>query len=294
MTSGAENCHGPLLLAFAISRWRKTEAKTIGMKRLAKAALLAVIAFMGLTGREARGAAFPSVINLYVPFSQFQAQRSETGPDGNNRFIWDFYATNNKTLTNLEGSAVWILDPTGNLVAASTTIPSVGNLISPSTFSNIALHVNSDNNTSLAFAYWDSTHTYISSFATWTLNAKAALIGASGPVGFGGLQIINIAFDHDYLVVEFAPSGQSFSGGTMVGPFTVWVLDEFGHVVSAVGNQTLGQGLLGSVTLSGPKGSPNQLWHWVGSVYPPLQFEIAAEEFDASGNFLAGYEYGPF
>lgn len=264
------------------------------MKRLANAALLAVIAFMGLTGREARGAAFPSVINLYVPFSQFQTQRSETGPDGNNRFIWDYYAAKNKTLTNLQGSAVWILDPTGNLVAASTTIPSVGNLISPSTFSNIALHVNSDNNTSLAFAYWDPTHTYIGSFATWTLNANAALIGASGPVGFGGLQIINIAFDHDYLVVEFAPSDQSFSGGTMVGPFTVWVLDEFGHLISAVGNQTLGQGLLGSVTLSGPKGAPNQLWHWVGSVYPPLQFEIAAEEFDSSGNFLAGYEYGPF
>jgi hypothetical protein len=272
----------------------KTEGKTIGMKRLANAALLAVIAFMGLTGREARGAAFPSVINLYVPFSQFQTQRSETGPDGNNRFIWDYYAAKNKTLTNLQGSAVWILDPTGNLVAASTTIPSVGNLISPSTFSNIALHVNSDNNTSLAFAYWDPTHTYIGSFATWTLNANAALIGASGPVGFGGLQIINIAFDHDYLVVEFAPSDQSFSGGTMVGPFTVWVLDEFGHLISAVGNQTLGQGLLGSVTLSGPKGAPNQLWHWVGSVYPPLQFEIAAEEFDSSGNFLAGYEYGPF
>jgi hypothetical protein len=184
LTSGAENCQGPLLLAFAISRWRKAEGKTIGMKRLANAALLAVIAFMGLTGREARGAAFPSVINLYVPFSQFQAQRSETGPDGNNRFIWDYYGTQNKNLTNLTGSVVWILDPTGNLVAASTTIPSVGNLISSSTFSNIALHVNSDNNTSLAFAYWDPTHTYIGAFATWTLNANAALIGASGPVGF--------------------------------------------------------------------------------------------------------------
>jgi hypothetical protein len=272
----------------------KTEGKTIGMKRLAKAALLAAIAFMGLTGRDARGAAFPSVINLYVPFSQFQAQRSETGPDGNNRFIWDFYATHNKKLTTLEGSVVWILDPTGNLVAASTTIPSVGNLISSSTFSNIALHVTSDNNTTLAFAYWDPTRQFIESYGTWTLNAKGALIGASGPVGFAGLKIINIAFDHDYLVVEFAPSGQSFSGGTLVGPFTVWVLDEFGHLVSAVGNQTLGQGLLGSVTLSGPKGSPNQLWHWVGSTYPPLRFEVAAEEFDSGGNFLSGYTYGPF
>lgn len=264
------------------------------MKRLAKAALLAAIAFMGLTGREAWGAGFPSVINLYVPFSQFQNQRSQTGPDGNNRFIWDYYATNKKTLTTLEGSAVWILDPTGNLVGASATIPPVGNLISSSTFSNIALHVSSDNNTTLAFAYWDPSHKFIESYGTWTLNATGALIAASEPTGFSGLQIINIEFNRDYLVVEFAPSGQSFAGGTLVGPFTAWVLDEFGHLVSAVGNQTLGQGLLGSVTLSGPKGSPNQLWHWVGAVYPPLQFEVAAEEFDSSGNFLAGYTYGPF
>jgi len=264
------------------------------MKRLAKAALLAAIAFMGLTGREAQGAGFPSVINLYVPFAQFQAQRSATGPDGNNRFIWDYYVTSGHFLKTLEGSVVWILDPTGNLVAASTTIPPVGNGISSSTFSNIALHVNADNNTTLAFAYWDPTHKFIESYATWTLNAKGALIGASGPVGFGGLKIINIDFDHDYLVVEFALSGQSFSSGNLVGPFTVWVLDEFGHLISAVGNQTLGQGLLGSVTLSGPTGSPNQLWHWVGATPPPLRFELAAEEFDSSGNFLSGYTYGPF
>jgi hypothetical protein len=272
----------------------KTEGKTIGMKRLAKAALLAAIAFMGLTGREARGAAFPSVINLYVPFAQFQGERSVTGPDGNNRFIWDYYATSGQLLTTLGGSVVWILDPTGNLVGASTTIPPVGNGISSTTFSNIALHVSADNNTTLAFAYWDPTGTYIGSFGTWTLNAKGALIGASGPVGFGGLQITNIEFNQDYLVVTFAPAGESFSGGTMVGPFTVWVMDEFGHLVSAVGNQTLGQGLLGSVTLSGPKASPNQLWHWVGAISPPLQFQLAVEEFDSSGKFLSGFEYGPF
>jgi hypothetical protein len=266
------------------------------MKKLANAVLLAAVAVMGLTGREARGAAFPSVINLYVPFSQFQGERSVTGPDGNNRFIWDYYTTSGQFLKILEGSVVWILDPTGNLVAASTTIPSVGNGISSATFSNIALHVSADNNTTLAFAYWDPAHTSIASYATWTLNAKGALIAASGPTGFTGLQIINIAFDHDYLVVEFAPSGQSFNSTSspLVGPFTVWVLDEFGHLISAVGNQTLGGGLLGSVTLSGPTGSPNQLWHWVGATPPPLRFELGAEEFDSSGNFLSGYTYGPF
>jgi hypothetical protein len=39
--------------------------------------------------------------------------------------------------------------------------------------------------------------------------------------------------------------------------------------------------LLGFVSLSGPAGSPNQLWHWMGAAYPPLQFELAAEEFDS-------------
>ena len=234
------------------------------------------------------------LLTYTFPLLSFR-DRSETGPDGNNRFIYDYYSTSGERLTKYGGSTVWILDPTGNLVAAGPTIPPIGNGISAATFSNIALHVNSDNNTTLAFAYWDSTSTAIASFATWTLNANASLIAASGPVGFNGLQIINIEFNHDNLVVTFAPSGQSFSKGTLVGPFTVWVLDEFGRLISAVGGQGPHQGyILGSVTLSGPTGSPNQLWHWVGATLPPLRFDMVVEEFNSSGSLLIGYNYGPF
>jgi hypothetical protein len=294
LTGSAENCHGPNFLACRFPDWRKKEGKISGMKRLAKAVLLAAVAVVGLTGREARGAAFPSVINLYVPFAQFQGDRSVAGPDGNNRFIWDYYSTSGKFLTTLEGSVVWVLDPTGNLIGTSPVIPAVGNLISSETFSNIALHVNTDNNTTLVFAYWDPSHRYIANFGTWTLNATGSLIAYSGPVGFSGLQITDLELKQGYLVATFAPVGESFSAGTLTGPFTVWVMDEFGHLVSAVGGQTLGGGLLGSVTLSGPKDSPNQLWHWFGAVLSPLRFEIAAEEFNSSGTAIAGYNYGPY
>ena len=269
------------------------------MNKLAKAVLVGTLAITGLTGREARGAAVPSVIEQILPFSQFLGERLVTGPDGNNRFIWDYYGTSGPKLAGLGGSIVWIVDPTGNLVGVSPAIPSVGNRISKKipTSSNIALHVSADNNTTLAFAYANPTGAdFIPSFATWTLNAKGNLIAASGPVGFNGLQVLNMEFKQDYLVVTFAPSDQIYGGAIpLTGPFTVWVLDEFGHLVSAVGPQGPHQGfLLGAVTLSGPTGSPNQLWHWWGEAFPPLQFVLVAEEFDSSGNPLSQVNYGPY
>jgi hypothetical protein len=95
----------------------------------------------------------------------------------------------------------------------------------------------------------------------------------------------NIEFNQDYLVVTFAPAGQSFSGGTMVGPFSVWVMDEFGRLVSAVGNQTLGQGLLGSVTCQVQKGHPiNRGTGWVQ--YPRLySFSWPLKNSIRAGNF---------
>jgi hypothetical protein len=128
---------------------------------------------------------------------------------------------------------------------------------------------------------------------TWTFNAKGSLIAAAGPVGFSGLEIINVVFVQDYIVVTFVPSGQELEYG--IGPFTVWVLDEYGNLVSAVGNQGPHPGyVLGSVTLSGPTASPNQLWHWVGAGGPPLEYALVLQEFNSSGTLLSGYQYGPF
>lgn len=272
------------------------------MKRLAKATLFGVIAVMGLTGQESRATAVPSIIDFYdVPFSQFLNERSELGADGNNRFIWDYYSTSGTNLTNYNGSVLWIVDPAGNLVATgSENIPPVGHTLLKlgnnrleKTLSNIALHVNADNNTTLAFAIPDSSGSFVGSFSTWTFNAKGALIGASGPVGFNGLQIINIKFSHDNLIVTFVPAGQPLAYG--IGPFSVWVLDEFGHLISAVGNQGPHQGfLVGSVTLSGPANSPNQLWHWAGAGGSPLQFAAVLEEYNSSGTLLSQNPYGPY
>jgi hypothetical protein len=152
---------------------------------------------LGFSSQELRASTFPAVIQDFVPFVQFLNQRSENGPDGNNRFIWDYVDLNTHTYS---GSALWILDPAGNVVASGNAIVpgSVGGF--GLNYSNIALHVSSTNNTTLAFAFGlNSNNTAAAAFGTWTCNDQGNLIAASGPTGFDGLQIVNIAFSERFL-----------------------------------------------------------------------------------------------
>ncbi|MGA7125146.1 MAG: hypothetical protein WBZ19_02495 [Chthoniobacterales bacterium] len=267
------------------------------MKNLVSATLVAAAAIVGLTCQEAHASPFPAVIQSFVPFAQFLNQRSEDGPDGNNRFIWDYVDLTTQTYS---GSALWILDPTGNAVGAgNVTVPaSVGGFqLGAGSFSNIALHVSSTNNTTLAFAFVskDATSTtpaVVTSFGTWTYNAQGNLIAFSGPTGFNGLQIVNIAFQKDFVVVTFLPLGQSpFDFNT--GPYTVWVLDQFGNLVSAASQGAITNAALGSVTLSGSTGAPNTLWHYIAAASPGEYF-LGLIEFSPSGAILNTPSYGPF
>ena len=266
------------------------------MKKLVRAVLLSAAAVIGLSGGNLRGGALPSVVNTIVPFNSFLNARSGVGPDGNNRFLWDYFSN---TLNNYRASVLWIVDPTGNVIGdGSQIIPNVGTGITEDATSNIALHVSASNNTTLAFAFWDSSHKFIEKYGTWTFDPNGKLIAFSGPTGFSGLQVLNIEFVRDFVVVTFCPSVQigNFFGQ---GPFSVWVIDQFGNVVSAVGPQGPYTGYeLGSITTSGPDTSPNQLWHWV-SINSPLDalnghLGLSLQEFNSSGQDLTGFAYGPF
>jgi hypothetical protein len=265
------------------------------MKKLVKAVLFSAVALIGLTGGNLRGGALPSVVDTIVPFAQFLNSRSGVGPDGNNRFLWDYF---NNTLNGQRASVLWIVNPAGQVIAdGSSIIPFIGNKIVEDSTSNIALHVSANNNTTLAFAFWDSSaNHFIKSFATWTFNPNGQLVAFSGPAGFNGLEILNIKFEGDFLIVTFVPSGPTGAPPQFSqGPFTVWVLDEFGNIVSAVGPQgPYTNYRLGSVTLSGPATSPNQLWHWVSIDTASGHLGLSLQEFNSSGADLTGFAYGPF
>ena len=261
------------------------------MKKLINITLLGVVAIFGFSSQELRASTVPAVIQDFVPFAQFLNQRSQNGPDGYNRFIWDYVDISKKTYS---GSALWILDPAGNVVASGNAIVPGGVGGFGLNYSNIALHVSSTNNTTLAFAFGvNSARTAAAAFGTWTYNAQGSLIAASGPTGFNGLQIINIAFQKDFLVVTFLPSSQSpldFS----TGPYTVWVLDQFGNLVSAASEPAISGAFLGSVTLSGSSSSPNQLWHYLGTT-GSNQYFLGLIEFSPSGTILnISPQYGPY
>lgn len=272
------------------------ESNYLSMKNLVSATLFGVAVILGLSNQPAQSAAFPAVLN-WEPFLQLDlVPKSQTGPDHNNRFLWDYFDLTSGTY---QGSVLWILDPTGNVIGTGDTmIPaSVGGFSgSPTIASDTVFHVNSDNSTTVAFLFVGGGTA--NSFGTWTYNAQGKLIAFSGPTGFSpGLEIANLEFEKDFLVVTFLPAGQPITATPGVGPYTVWVLDHFGNLVSAVGPQGPYNGyLLGSVSLPGEStGAPNQLWHWL--ILPssgPERFGLAVQEFSPSGAALSGFDYGPF
>ena len=270
------------------------------IKKLVSTTLFGVAVMIGFSSQKAHALALPAILN-FLPTVEVAAPKSEAGPDGNNRFLWDYFSTSGSSYL---GSALWILDPAGNVIGTGDTMvpATVGGLGGVLAISFTQLHVNADNTTTLAFQFGGGPllggGSQISAFGTWTYNAQGKLIAFSGPTGFSpGLQIANLEFQKDFLVVTFIPGGQSIAITPGVGPYTVWVLDHFGNLVSAVGPQGPYNGyLLGSVSLPGESTvAPNQLWHWL--IVPtsgPERFGLAVQEFSPSGAALSGFNYGPF
>ena len=276
------------------------------IKKLVSTTLLGVAVMIGFSSQKAHGLALPAILN-FLPTVEVAAPKSEAGPDGNNRFLWDYFSTSGSSYL---GSALWILDPAGNVIGTGDTMvpASVGGIAGTVAISFTQLHVNADNTTTLAFQFGGGPllggGSQISAFGTWTYNAQGKLIAFSGPTGFitgpkKGLQIADMKFQGDHLVVIFQPANQAV-GSTIVlgqGPYTVWVIDHFGNVVSAVGPQgPYANYVLGSVTLSGSDSAPNQLWHWLSVVGTGAKegFALSVQEFNSSGASLSGVVYGPF
>ena len=270
------------------------------MLKITKVLLLGVAAtLVGLTGLKAVGGeVFPNVDDIFS-FAQFGPEKYQVGNDGNSRLIWDYL---NPSPTAYLGSALWILNPQSQVVAAGDTqIPaSVGRGINTVGNSNIAIHVQASGNTTLAFAnvITPATSTsppIVDSFATWTFNAQGKLIASGGWYGpFGQTAVANIAFNKDgILVVKWITVA---NGGTQF-LWSAWTLDEFGRIQTAAGpfgpfgNFTA----LGTVGVSTVNGSPVQLWNWlIETTTPSQQFKLNTWTLDRTGNIIAANSFGPF
>ena len=218
------------------------------------------------------------------PFPDFSNAKSGIGPDGNERFLWDIFQG-----TVYAGSNFWILNSTGQIISAGNeTIPaSVGTGLVSTGLSNTAVHVHPSNNTQVVFAFPNSLK-QVTAFATWTYGPTGQLIAAAGPFSFAGLQILSITFSSDQLVVKWGAAGLFVTSTAN----SVWVLDEFGTVVSAAGPYgPFGTTVrLGEVAVEPSTG--NQLWHWL--LHSSSGFQLNTWTINSSGTVIASSSYGPF
>lgn len=262
------------------------------MNRLAKTALIAVTSVISLGSQPARATSFPETVDQLVPFQQFVGTKSGLGSDNNTRFLWDNGFTGLPVFT-YGGSTLWIIDAQGNfLFAGSANIPaSVGTGVAKVFIpelpaeSNIALHVQSSNNTTLAFALGSAPFTHPTVVATWTFNAQGTLIAAAIYGPFGNTVLEDVSFrDKGVLFVKW--------GDTVTGAASVWTLNEFGSVTTAAGPfGPFGSARLGEVTLV----NGNQLWKWfVPTGGPSFEFGQNIWTINPQGQIINAVSYGPF
>ena len=167
--------------------------------------------------------------------------KTAVGKDGLLRLIFDYNPATG-TPSTYSGSALWIIDPNGSVVAAgSPTIPaSVGTFlfttkggtipIFPVERSNTALFAQNSGNTTVLFYYGLGADPLkgVSSFGIWTYNSSGNLISAASYGPFANVSIFNLYFDATgKIVVKWAAN----RGPTAT--YAGWVIDEFGSVVSA-------------------------------------------------------------
>lgn len=243
--------------------------------------ILTAMALLTFSGELACGETYPNIDDQLTPFSDFANAKEGVGSDGNERFIWDYFEGK-----AYKGSALWILNPQGQLIGAgNATIPSAGTGLVSATTSNLAIHVYAGtNNSQVAFAFYDPTKKQVTSFATWTFNAQGQLIGAAGPFGpFSDTQIENLSFHTGALVVKWL-----FGNGANA----VWALDQYGKTISVAGPFGPYPGVkLGIVTIDSP--APNQLWHWLITT-PEPQYGLNTWTISPAGAIIATSSFGPW
>lgn len=167
--------------------------------------------------------------------------KTAVGTDGLLRVIFDYNPATGGTST-YSGSALWIIDPNGSLVAAGNAIipASVGTFyfrtiggkpIFPTERSDTALFPQADGNTTVIFYYGagEKPLVGVTSFGVWTYNSGGNLIAAAAYGPYSNVDIENLYFDGatGKIVVKWAAN----RGATAT--YAGWVLDEFGSVTSA-------------------------------------------------------------
>jgi len=225
--------------------------------------------------------------------------KTAVGGDGNFRVIWDYNVAKEPAPSTYAGSALWIINPNGGLLAAgSPTIPaSVGSLrafeyvIFPGSVatpfiaryerSNTLLFAQADGNTTVVFAYNLANAFPVTSFGVWTYNSAGALIAAANYGPFGGASIGSMAFDKSgSFIVKWETASKASAG---------WVLNEFGAVTSAT-NYFGPFGSLGKIRINS---SGQQIWPF--NYLTPSGFVLSLWTFDSAGtNIVNAQTFGPF
>jgi hypothetical protein len=270
------------------------------MKHSGKIALLAIVAAACLVGSAYAGA--KAVVGGAFA-TQLLDAKTAVGQDGLLRVLFDYNPAEGGAST-YSGSALWIINPNGSLVAAGNpTIPaSVGTFyfathggdpIFPVERSRTVLFPQADGNTTILFFFGQNpsgartTFSYATSFGVWTYNSAGNLIAAANYGPYTSVQIQNCYFDTTgKIVVKWAAGPNS----GVIFRYAGWVLDEFGAITSATSYYgPFGPGL-GKIRINA-KGQ--QIW--------PFSFAESGGDvtniwtFNASGSAIVNaLSFGPF
>jgi hypothetical protein len=263
--------------------------------------MLAVLALSCLCGYRAYAGARP-VIGGILSSSFFDA-KTAVGSDGMLRLIFDYNTSKLPSPLTYSGSALFIIDPNGSLVAAgSPTIPaSIGSdafavaLLPNVTVSfltersNLAIFAQADGNTTVLFYYGAGLSGLgkTTGFGVWTYNSGGALIAAQKYGPFTGATLAGLYFDTNGKIVARWKGGSTSASAPNAG----WVVDEFGTILNATAFYgSFGTTFLGKIRVNS---SNQQIW--------PFSFQNASGQytttiwtFNSSGTLVNSQVYGPF
>ena len=267
------------------------------MKSSVRIIMLAALAATCMCGHAYAGA--KAVIGGAFAVPLLDA-KTAVGTDGLLRLIFDYNPSQGGT--TYAGSALWIIDPNGSVVAAGNpTIPaSVGSFyfstkggkpIFPFERSNTAMYPQADGNTTVIFYRGLGANPLlgVTSFGVWTYNSNGNLIAAANYGPFQNAIIFNLYFDDatGKIVVKWASNPGP--NATYAG----WVLNEFGAVSSAT-------------SFFGPFGQANQVGKFrvnaSNQLIVPFSFPVDGGSyltniwtFNSNGSALVNAQtYGPF
>lgn len=217
------------------------------------------------------------------------------------RLVFDYNPSKLPSPSTYSGSALWIIDPNGSVVAAgSPTIPaSIGSDVfevvlfnSLGAFlterSNTAIFAQADGNTTVLF-YYNAAVAGLgktNSFAVWTYNSSGALIASASYGPFSGVELGGLYFDTNGKIIARWKAGTAASS-----PNAGWVLDEFGTISNATAFYgSFGSTFLGKIRVNS---SNQQIWPF-SLKNSSGQYTTTIWTFNSSGSLANSQVYGPF